>query len=68
MDTLLAWLLMFAAAAIIVLGILLLAAERELQESRKRNSDAIIGSAPWLPSYHVGPPRLKAPKRIHRRN
>ena len=34
MDTLLAWLLMFAAAAIIVLGILLLAAERELRKQR----------------------------------
>ena len=35
MDTLLAWLLMFAAAAIIVLGILLLAAERELRKQRR---------------------------------
>ena len=34
MDTLLAWLLMFAAAAMIVLGILLLAAERELRKQR----------------------------------
>jgi len=34
METLLAWLLMFAAAAMIVLGILLLAAERELRKQR----------------------------------
>lgn len=34
METLLAWLLMFAAAAIIVLGILLLAAQRELGKQR----------------------------------
>jgi chromosome segregation ATPase len=35
METLLAWLLMFAAAAMIVLGILLLAAERELRKQRR---------------------------------
>ena len=35
METLLAWLLMFAAAALIVLGILLLAAERELRKQRR---------------------------------
>src|SRR5262245_23738416 len=34
METLLAWLLMFAAAAIIVLGILLLVAQRELGKQR----------------------------------
>ena len=70
METLLAWLLMFAAAAMIVLGILLLAAERELRKQRReleklrRNHRirAIIGQ------LYVGPPRLKAPKRNHRRN
>jgi chromosome segregation ATPase len=35
MEALLAWLLMFAAAAMIVLGILLLAAERELRKQRR---------------------------------
>ena len=35
METLVAWLLMFAAAAMIVLGILLLAAERELRKQRR---------------------------------
>ena len=35
METLLTWLLMFAAAAMIVLGILLLAAERELRKQRR---------------------------------
>ena len=35
METLLLWLLMFAAAAMIVLGILLLAAERELRKQRR---------------------------------
>ena len=35
METLLAWLLMFAAAAMIVLGILLLAAARELRKQRR---------------------------------
>src|SRR5262245_34906000 len=35
METMLAWLLMFAAAAMIVLGILLLAAERELRKQRR---------------------------------
>ena len=35
METLLAWLLMFAAAAMIVLGILLLGAERELRKQRR---------------------------------
>ena len=35
METPLAWLLMFAAAAMIVLGILLLAAERELRKQRR---------------------------------
>src|SRR5215475_2802977 len=35
MEALLAWLLMFAAAAMIVLGILLLVAERELRKQRR---------------------------------
>ncbi|HEY7322137.1 MAG TPA: hypothetical protein VIE89_31615 [Candidatus Binatia bacterium] len=35
METLLAWLLMFAAAAMIILGILLLVAERELRKQRR---------------------------------
>jgi chromosome segregation ATPase len=35
METLLAWLLMFAAAAMTVLGILLLAAKRELRKQRR---------------------------------